>query len=344
MRYGVLIGRFQPIHIGHINTIREALDHFDEVRILIGSANLPRTFHNPWTAEERQEMLELALRPVFGERVKISVSNNHPDDVRWAKTLPQSHSYAEGDDCYLIAPGKDAATQQYLGWVVDHNPSIYKGVWVPSRPSYSLSSTGIRNVIFDPQYVDKTVKATFSPYMNEDVISYILQWRHDHKDEYTLLCTEMAYNHKYREEVKQYPRNELTADLCVVNKAGNKVLMVRRGKVPGLGLWAVPGGFVEQDETTFQAAFREFREETNVDLTGRADLYSVIGRDIFDAPSRSPRARIASMVTFIQLKTDEDLHFLPSLPETLAVEWKSPSMIECFEDHYAIAMKGLSLV
>ena len=45
---------------------------------------------------------------------------------------------------------------------------------------------------------------------------------------------------------------------------GGRLLMVRRGREPGLGKWSVPGGHLEQGETIAQAVARELAEETGV--------------------------------------------------------------------------------
>ncbi len=57
--------------------------------------------------------------------------------------------------------------------------------------------------------------------------------------------------------------------LCGVGVAvveGGKVLLVQRGRSPGAGLWAVPGGKVELGETMRQTARREVREETGLEV------------------------------------------------------------------------------
>ncbi len=58
---GLLIGRFQPFHLGHLQCVQHVLNKLHEVIIAIGSAQFSHTLHNPFTAGERVTMIRLAL-------------------------------------------------------------------------------------------------------------------------------------------------------------------------------------------------------------------------------------------------------------------------------------------
>lgn len=79
-----------------------------------------------------------------------------------------------------------------------------------------------------------------------------------------------------------YPHPSVTADILIFALGGEvKLLMIRRGGHPCLGMWALPGGFVNPDENTDSAASRELYEETsltNVALNQLA-VFSDPGRD-----------------------------------------------------------------
>ena len=58
----IFIGRFQPLHLGHVKVIEWILSKVDELVIGIGSANESYTFRNPFTVGERIEMITQTLR------------------------------------------------------------------------------------------------------------------------------------------------------------------------------------------------------------------------------------------------------------------------------------------
>lgn len=316
----------EPPHLGHLGVIKQLEIQYDKVRLLLGSAGEPRSYHNPWTYEERAEMLRLCVP----ESVKIYPSpNNAYSDVEWAKGIPAQHGWEPTDDAHYVAPKKDGATASYLDLATLHNPHVYKTVIEINEANFLLHSRDIRDVIFNPYFDDLVVKNTLKPFLHKEVLSYILAWRSTNKDDYMRICRERDYLGRYN--LKDYPPTGYCADLALFNREGDKVLMIQRGRAPGELLWALPGGFVEQDETTQAAAYREFGEETHGTLD--ASNHRLIGFDLLDAPGRSPRGRIASVMFVAQLTVD-DIAVTPALPETLAVEWKMPRMDECFEDHW----------
>jgi 8-oxo-dGTP diphosphatase len=102
----------------------------------------------------------------------------------------------------------------------------------------------------------------------------------------------------------EYPHPAVTVDVIVFTlDAGRlKALLIRRGREPFIGMWAMPGGFVDIDESLKRAAWRELREETGV----RAGHLQQLGA--FGRPDRDPRERIIT-VAYYSAMPREQLHF-----------------------------------
>ena len=92
----------------------------------------------------------------------------------------------------------------------------------------------------------------------------------------------------------EYPRPSVTVDLVIFTIAENdlKVLLIRRAGEPFKGRWALPGGFVEIDESLEKAAARELKEEAGVTDVYLEQLYT------FGEPKRDPRGRVISVAYF----------------------------------------------
>ena len=98
----------------------------------------------------------------------------------------------------------------------------------------------------------------------------------------------------------EYPRPMLTAD-CVVVRASGEVLLVRRGNEPFKGCWALPGGFMEMDETIEHCAVRELMEETGIEVD--ESMLSLVG--VFSAPGRDPRGRTVTAAYLVRADVGE---------------------------------------
>ena len=61
MKKGLILGRFQPLHMGHLSLFETVIDNGDELLICIGSSNEERTDNNPYTSSERIKMVEAVL-------------------------------------------------------------------------------------------------------------------------------------------------------------------------------------------------------------------------------------------------------------------------------------------
>ncbi len=92
----------------------------------------------------------------------------------------------------------------------------------------------------------------------------------------------------------EFPFVYLCADVVVFSMredTGLSVLLIKRGQAPFKGRWALPGGFVDENEDAAKAARRELKEETGL-VVGRRPFEQI---GAYTAPRRDPRHRVVSM-------------------------------------------------
>ena len=97
-----------------------------------------------------------------------------------------------------------------------------------------------------------------------------------------------------------YPTPSLTVDVvvfCILQDC-LQVLLIQRGREPFRGFWALPGGFVEIDESLDDAALRELQEETGLSYAYLEQLYT------YGEPGRDPRGRVVSVAYFALVPRD----------------------------------------
>jgi 8-oxo-dGTP diphosphatase len=101
----------------------------------------------------------------------------------------------------------------------------------------------------------------------------------------------------------QYPRAALTVDAIVFTRKNNEtfVLLIQRGQEPFKGKWALPGGFVNMDETLEEACKRELFEETRLEADSMKQFKT------YDAIHRDPRHRTISVVFSTEINDKENV-------------------------------------
>jgi 8-oxo-dGTP diphosphatase len=131
----------------------------------------------------------------------------------------------------------------------------------------------------------------------------------------------MTKAHAKKKHTYDYPRPAVTTDIVIVTRGRKpRVLLIRRKNEPFAGMWAIPGGFVEKDESLENAARRELLEETGVNADHIEQIHT------FGDPGRDPRGWTISVVYLarvnprtIEPKADDDAvevgwHALDRLP------------------------------
>lgn len=108
------------------------------------------------------------------------------------------------------------------------------------------------------------------------------------------MSTKGGQKHTY-----EYARPALTVDVAIVTRETRpRVLLIRRAKDPFVGSWALPGGFVDENERLADAARRELVEETGVTAADLEQLYTA------GDPGRDPRGWTVSVAYLAQVPPD----------------------------------------
>ncbi|MBW6414899.1 NUDIX hydrolase [Methylacidiphilum fumariolicum] len=100
----------------------------------------------------------------------------------------------------------------------------------------------------------------------------------------------------------EIPRFALTTDCVVIGFMPDTLhlLLIQRQNPPFQGMWALPGGFVEENEDLEEAAIRELKEETNINAPQLVQIGA------FGKPGRDPRGRVIS-IAFLLVMPFENL-------------------------------------
>ena len=130
----------------------------------------------------------------------------------------------------------------------------------------------------------------------------------------------------------EHPRPAVTTDICIFTVVDNdlRILLVRRGVEPFKGSWALPGGFLREDETLDECAARELQEETGVS-GAHLEAFAT-----FSEPHRDPRYRVVTAAYFALVPAAH--HALHSGSDADEAEWHSMQRLpDLAFDHQAIA-------
>lgn len=113
-----------------------------------------------------------------------------------------------------------------------------------------------------------------------------------------------------------------------------KVALIERKKTPFIGMWAIPGGFMEGSETVEETALRELKEETGIEGVYLEQFH------VFNKPGRDPRGPTITIALFALINSDR-CHLIASEDAAKAKWWPAYKLPPLAFDHDEIYMKAL---
>ncbi len=89
----VFLWRFQPFHIGHMSIVEKIFQNdFEKLLLIIGSSDKSWTDENPWTLQEREQIIRASIPIELQEKIDILWLEDVPDDDVWCENLKQLFS------------------------------------------------------------------------------------------------------------------------------------------------------------------------------------------------------------------------------------------------------------
>lgn len=354
--YAVYIGRFQPFHNGHLQCVTEALSIAYKLIIVIGSINQARSLRDPWTFEERKQLISGSLNKSQLSRVSIvGVEDSLYEPMQWETNIKRAVEQAQ------CQRSKIARNQEFrlvlIGHYRDHTSQYLKQFpewnYVSVDDYQDIHATEIRNswygaILGDSRHkgMNKKVQGNRLQDWNNNSRSKlspaVLKWMDDFAqtiDAQQLAAeAEIITNYKAQYSDLRWPVIHVTADSVVVKN--DEVLMIKRSEYPGRGSWALPGGFVNIDERVEDAALRELGEETGIGLSPQELSRFRVATHVFDDPNRSSRGRTITHAGLFLLPNDLSLK-LHAADDAIDVVWMTFNELEnkrslMFEDHFQI--------
>lgn len=140
--YLVYIGRFQPFHYAHLQTVQIALQHSLQVVLALGSTQAERNIKNPFSAAEREQMILSNFPVEMRQRIKFVHVIDVYDDVKWVKLVKDQVNavIAAGSNVGLIGHFKDDSSyylQLFPEWTLFPLDSLKDAISAtPIREAY----------------------------------------------------------------------------------------------------------------------------------------------------------------------------------------------------------------
>lgn len=324
MNIGVFIGRFQPLHVGHLSIISHMQKNYQQVIILVGSANQRASIKNPFSFEQRKQWLETGFHnmPKGAETAKkidvLPLNDYRYNEAKWEAELKAQVISATNktDKITLVGYEKDNSSyylKSFPQWSYEEVPQSIK-----------ISATPIRNAWFNGHLSD------YSEFLPDFVEQFLNANQADYQD----IFDEYFFLEAEKKKFRNYPYPE-TLKFCTTDSlvlCDGKILLVKRGMAPGKNCWALPGGYVNKGERFLAAAIRELYEETSIEVN--VEQLQLIDSQLFDDPKRSFGFDRISVGHYFKL--DGKCPKVTAGDDAAAVKWVETSHIKnikMFDDH-----------
>lgn len=332
----VYIGRFQPFTNAHYKIVKSALEMANKVIIVIGSAKRARCIRNPWTAEERRDMIS-SVKEFNGSNIEFILQPNSNYNFNWwLKDVQEQVSKitSKTDKIGIIGYKKDSSSY-YLNYFPQ-----WKFIEIPELEN-GLSATEIRNLFFEKAEIQQSA-------VNNDISKWLLDWKKNNIKLFNNLVNEKKFITDYKKKWENAPFQPIfvTTDAMVICKG--QILLIKRKFNPGKDLYAMPGGFLNPDEYLKDCVVRELKEETGIKVDKSILKNSIELTKVFDEPYRETRGRGITHCFLFNLEL-KDLPKIKASDDAYGAIWIPLGNLDLmqdqfFGDHYQIIKNMLGQI
>lgn len=326
----VVCARFQPPCRAHVEAVRLAAACHARVLVVLVGADEACSLTNPWSLAARRALLMAAL-PGMRPDTCLALRDRRYERLRWSTEFAArvgEHLPPAASVRVIADPGSSAWIPPLPVQWPRQAPAT------PFGPAEQALRTGLlwRATAPDWSALAPLLAPGTDALLRESLATPPL----------AALREEAAYLTAYRETwaAAPYPPVFVTVDALVTWR--DEVLLIERGRLPGRGLMALPGGFVDPSETLATACVREVREETGLELAAEVPAAA----RVFDDPERSLRGRTITHVFHFDLDPARARPAVAGADDARAARWLPQAGLgpaQFFEDHYAILQHMLGL-
>lgn len=326
----VFIGRLQPLHNGHVRAINRAFELSDNVAVLLGSNNKPRSAKNPFDATAREDLIRETFPASENNLFISSIPDSLYQDYKWVEHVNAEIGAAADHFLFDFIDNPRIALIGHFKDKSSYYLKMFPHIALEELPAEDIiNATDIRAMLFEMEN-NIHLWRKLGALVPEPVLNYLQGFINSKAGwalalEHTEIKQQIAEMMKYKYAAPGKGINTVAVDAVVYHPSG-KVLMVRRGGRVGHGLLALPGGYLEPGERIFDGCLRELLEETGIDLSDSprtglrtdTDLWgetltkaelkrAFVAAEVFDHPDRSQIGRIITHAHLFVL----DIPFLP---------------------------------
>ena len=282
----VYIGRFQVFHNAQLALLRRALAAAPACVVVLGSAFQARSPRNPFSWEERAETIRAALPKADRERIAFLPVRDWYDQARWAEAVRQGVA--------RLHPG--APSVLLVGHLKDETSSYLRDFpeWAHDEAGRQgdIHASALRDAYFEAA-ADASIEPALAAIAHKvpaSTLAFLRAWAG--QPDYARIAEEWACLRRENAMWAGSPYPPVFVTVDAVIQCDGQVLLIQRGRAPGKGLFALPGGFLEPRETVWQSALRELAEETDLRLPDSEVDAAFKAVKVFDHPDRSQRGRV----------------------------------------------------